>query len=160
VRGISSNVRVHAVVDRFLEHARIYHFKNGGQDEVYCASADWMPRNFRRRVEVMWPIVDEVLKRRVIEEILGTMRAENVKGWLLQHDGTYQHITPKEHEPLLRSQLRFMELARERAREADPIRAIGSMQFAPVSSPRSALEKLRRKDRKKKKRKRDHPADG
>ena len=75
VPGVSEHIRVHAIIDRFLEHARIFHFTNGGNDEVYCSSADWMPRNFHRRVEVMFPILDESLKRRVIDEILGTMRA-------------------------------------------------------------------------------------
>jgi polyphosphate kinase len=155
VKGISSNIRVHAVVDRFLEHARIYCFRNGGQEEVYCSSADWMPRNFRRRVELMWPIVEESLKRRMIDEILGTMRSDNLKGWLLQPDGTYHQVVAKEGDALVRSQVRFMELARERSREQDTILAIGSKQFATASSPRAALDKLRRKDRKKKKRKRD-----
>jgi polyphosphate kinase len=155
VKNISTNIRVHAVVDRFLEHARIYHFKNGGTDEVYCSSADWMPRNFRRRVEVMWPIVDETLRRRMIDEILCTMRADTAKGWLLQSDGTYQKVITRPGELALRSQARFMELARERAREAEPILSLSGKQMATASSPRTALEKLRRKDRKKKKRKRE-----
>ena len=85
VPAVSEGIRVHATVDRFLEHSRIFHFKNGGNDEVYCSSADWMPRNFRRRVEVMYPILDESLKRRITDEILGTMRRDGVKALSLIH---------------------------------------------------------------------------
>ncbi|MEO6599809.1 MAG: polyphosphate kinase 1, partial [Polyangiaceae bacterium] len=86
VPGVSERIRVHAVIDRYLEHARIFHFSNGGQDEVFCSSADWMPRNFRRRVEVLFPILDESLKKRVMDEVLGTMRSDNTKAWQLRPD--------------------------------------------------------------------------
>jgi len=149
VPGVSENIRVHAVIDRYLEHARIFHFKNGGQDEVFCSSADWMPRNFRRRVEVMFPISDESLKKRVIEEVLGTMRADNVKGWLLKPDGVYQRI---EAEGLpVRSQARFVDLARERARESEAI--LGLQSKGPTLATPRALDKLRRRAGKKRKRK-------
>ncbi len=147
VEGVSETIRVHAVIDRFLEHARIFHFANGGDEEVFCSSADWMPRNFRRRVEVMFPIMDDALRVRVRDEILGTMRADDVKGWLLDAAGRYGRV--KRSENPIRSQQRFMELARERAREADvPL----ARQLAPAPSPMAAMEKLRRKGRKKKKR--------
>jgi polyphosphate kinase len=147
VPGVSEHIRVHAVIDRFLEHARIFHFENGGEDEVYCSSADWMPRNFRRRVEAMFPILDEQLKRRVRDEILGTMRRDNLKSWRLGADGRYTRVTATEDDPV-RSQQRFMDLARERARESDiPL----SRQLAPA--PRAtAMDKLRRKGKKKRKR--------
>ena len=150
--GVSERIRVHAIVDRFLEHARIFHFKNAGEDEVFCASADWMPRNFRRRVEVMFPILDESLKRRVIDEVLGTMRKDNCKGWVLCPDGTYQKVKRREEEPELRSQQRFMELARERARESDNVLGIGPRPLTVVTTPRAALEKLRRKGKKRRRR--------
>ena len=149
VPGVSERIRVHAVIDRFLEHARIFHFKNGGQDEVFCSSADWMPRNFRRRVEVMFPILDESLKKRVMEEVLGTMRIDNCKGWLLAPEGVYQRIEGE--GTLVRSQARFMELARERARESEAILGLQSKQLA-LATPR-ALDKLRRRAKKKRKRK-------
>jgi polyphosphate kinase len=147
VPGVSERIRVHAVIDRFLEHARIFHFKNGGQDEVFCSSADWMPRNFRRRVEVMFPILDETLKKRVIEEVLGTMRSDNTKGWLLRPTGVYQRIET-EGTPL-RSQSRFMELARERARESESLLGLQSKPLT-LATPR-ALDKLRRRAGKKRK---------
>jgi polyphosphate kinase len=154
VKGISDNIRVHAVIDRFLEHSRVFHFRNGGTDEVFASSADWMPRNFRRRVEVMWPILDDQLKLRMIDEVLGTMAADDAKGWVLDPSGMYRRVkTDKDAKPL-RSQVRFMEAARERLRESEPAL---SRQLAPAPSPVATLDKLRRKGagRKKKHRHRD-----
>jgi polyphosphate kinase len=142
------------VIDRFLEHARVFHFANGGQDEVYCASADWMPRNFRRRVEVLFPILDEQLKQRTMHEVLGTMHADNVKGWLLGPDGRYTRVVLGTDDTPVRSQARFIELARERAREAERTLPIQSRSLTPVASPSSTLERLRRSRQRRKKRKR------
>jgi polyphosphate kinase len=150
VPGISERIRVHAVIDRFLEHARIFHFKNGGQDEVFCSSADWMPRNFRRRVEVMFPILDESLKKRVMEEVLGTMRSDNSKAWLLKPNAIYERIQPE--GTVVRSQARFMDLARERARESEALLGLQSKPLTLATTPR-ALDKLRRRATKKRKRK-------
>jgi polyphosphate kinase len=149
VPGISERIRVHAVIDRYLEHARIFHFNNGGQDEVFCSSADWMPRNFRRRVEVLFPILDESLKKRVMEEVLSTMRSDNTKSWQLRPDGIYRR-----NETIgtaVRSQARFMELARERARESEALLGLQSKPLT-LATPR-ALDKLRRRADKKRKRK-------
>jgi polyphosphate kinase len=151
IPGVSERIRVHTVIDRFLEHARIFHFKNGGQDEVFCSSADWMPRNFRRRVEVMFPIVDEALKKRVMEEVLGTMRADTAKGWLLGSNAVYQRIHGE--GPALRSQARFMELARERAKESDALLGLQSKPLT-LATPR-ALDKLRRRAKKRKRKTRE-----
>jgi polyphosphate kinase len=151
VPEVSERIRVHAIVDRFLEHARIFHFKNGGNDEVYCSSADWMPRNFRRRVEVMYPILDEGLKRRLIDEILATMRRDNVKAWSLRSDGSYARVLPSNDETV-RSQQRFMELARERSRENEA--GILALSSKSLPGPVRALDKLRRRGKKKKKRNR------
>ncbi len=120
-----------------------------GKDEVFCSSADWMPRNFRRRVEVMFPILDESLRKRVMEEVLGTMRSDNCKGWLLGPDGVYQRIETE--GATVRSQARFMDLARERARESEAILGLQS-KGVTLATPR-ALDKLRRRDGKKRKRK-------
>ena len=143
--------RVRALVDRFLEHARIFYFRNGGTDEVFGSSADWMPRNFRRRVEVMYPILDESLKRRVIGEVLGQTQKDNVKAWALRTDGSYARITPKDDEPALRSQQRFMELTRERARENDLVLS-GLSSKSSLPGPARTLDKLRRREKKKKRR--------
>jgi polyphosphate kinase len=150
IAGVSDRIRVHTVIDRFLEHARLFHFRNGGADEVFCSSADWMPRNFRRRVEVMFPVLDEGLKQRMIEEVLGIMRSDTAKGWLLRASGQYERCAERDG---VRSQQRFMELARERAREQEPIRALSSK---PLTVPPAPIERLRRRpEKKRKKRPRD-----
>jgi polyphosphate kinase len=149
IPGVSERIRVNAVIDRFLEHARIFHFKNGGQDEVFCSSSDWMPRNFRRRVEVMFPIIDDALRARMIHEILGTMRADRAKTWSLASNGSY---TRRSDVGGLRSQQRFMELARERGRESESLLGLTAKAVATPAS--RALDKLRRRGSKKRKRKR------
>ncbi len=115
VPGTSDNIRVISIVDRFLEHARIFHFGAGGKDEVYLSSADWMPRNFLRRVEVMFPIEDPTLRERLIKEILGISLADDVKARRLAADGSYHRVQPDDKAAPVRSQQRFMELAREKA---------------------------------------------
>jgi len=113
VPGTSDNIRVFSVVDKFLEHSRISYFQNGDAPEVYLSSADWMPRNFRRRVEVMFPVEDPRLKSRIVDGILGVALADNVKARVLQPDGTYIRKQPKPGEPVIRSQLEFQNMARE-----------------------------------------------
>ncbi len=145
VPGVSENIRVNAVVDRFLEHARIFYFENAGDYEVYFSSADWMPRNFRRRVEVMFPLLDGGLKARVRDEILGAMLRDTAKSWRLDGKGRYHRVPPT--DPPFRSQLAFMEIARERARESDRLLA---RPLTTAPSPMAAIEKLRRKGKKRK----------
>jgi polyphosphate kinase len=123
----AERIRVRAVVDRFLEHTRVFWFANGGAEEVYFSSADWMPRNFRRRVELMVPVLDPQLRARVTQEVLGTMLADNVKAWELAPDGRYTRVEPAPGETPVRSQARFIELTRERLREAE---AHGRFQLA------------------------------
>ena len=92
--GVSDNIRVISIVDKYLEHSRISYFQNGDEPEVFLSSADWMPRNFRRRVEIMFPIEDPQLKRRLVDGILGVVLADNVKARELQPDGTYRRTAP------------------------------------------------------------------
>jgi polyphosphate kinase len=89
VRGVSDRIRVRSIVGRFLEHSRIYYFANGGQEEIYTGSADWMPRNLYERVEVLTPVRDELLRERVRGEILEAYLADNLKARILLKDGTY-----------------------------------------------------------------------
>jgi len=89
VPGLSENIRVRSVVGRFLEHSRIFYFQNGGNEEIYCGSADWMPRNLFERCEVAFPILDPQLRQRIREEILGAYLADNVEARFLQSDGSY-----------------------------------------------------------------------
>jgi polyphosphate kinase len=117
VEGVSDNIRVVSVVDRFLEHSRISYFHNGGKDEVYLSSADWMPRNFVRRVELMFPVEDPAIKARLRDEILAIMMSDNVKTRALQSDGSYVKVQPADGEEPLRSQIKFLELARARAEQ-------------------------------------------
>jgi polyphosphate kinase len=152
VPGVSEKIRVRAIVDRFLEHARVFYFRNGGSEEVYGSSADWMPRNFRRRVEVMYPILDESLRRRVIDEILGNAWNDSVKAWALRSDGSYARLVPGPDEVVLRSQQRFMEITRERARESEAILGLSSKSSLP--GPVRALDKLRRRGKKRKRQRR------
>ncbi|MBI2893657.1 MAG: polyphosphate kinase 1 [Deltaproteobacteria bacterium] len=112
VPGKSENIRVISVVDRFLEHSRIFVFDNDGNREVYLSSADWMERNFVRRVEVMFPVEDEAIRQRLVDEILGLTLADNAKARVLEPDGTYTRRRPADAESAVRSQVRFLELAR------------------------------------------------
>ena len=105
--GISENIRVRSIIGRFLEHSRCYYFRNGGREEVYCASADWMDRNFFRRIEVMYPILDPALKARLIAD-LELYLTDNVQAWLLQPDGTYTLLQPGEGEAPISAQERLL----------------------------------------------------
>lgn len=115
VPGISDNIRVISIVDRFLEHSRIYYFHNNGDPQVYIGSADLMDRNLMRRVEVVFPIEPAHLKDRLIHQILEIGLADNVKARELQPDGTYRRVQPAADQPLVRSQERFLEIAAENA---------------------------------------------
>ena len=115
VAGQSENIRVQSTVDRFLEHARIFFFESDGKQEIYLSSADWMPRNFVRRVEVMFPIDDAALRRRVLDEILAIQLSDNVKAQVLLPDGGYRRVTAAKGEPSVRSQDHFIALARKRS---------------------------------------------
>ncbi len=87
-----------SVMGRFLEHPRVYYFKNAGEEEIYCSSADWMPRNFFRRVEVAFPILDETLRKRVVDEAFGLYLQDNTQAWVLDADGQYTRLEPALHE--------------------------------------------------------------
>jgi polyphosphate kinase len=89
VKSLSDRIRVRSIVGRFLEHSRIFSFGNGGQVEVYCGSADWMPRNLFERCEVAFPVDSPELSTRLREEILGAYLKDNTKARLLQPDGSY-----------------------------------------------------------------------
>lgn len=106
VANQSENIRVRSIVGRFLEHSRIYYFNNGGKEELWCASADWMDRNLFRRVEVAFPL-ERRLRNRVIED-LNIWLDDNTNAWELQPDGRYQRIQPG-NEPTRTSHLIFLE---------------------------------------------------
>lgn len=103
VKGLSENIKVVSIVDRYLEHSRIFYFQNGGDDEIYLSSADWMPRNLDRRIELMFPILDEKVFEEV-KEILDVYFEDNENALALSENGTWSEIPVKNDEPLLRAQ--------------------------------------------------------
>ena len=114
VPGISDNIEVVSIVDRFLEHARIYYFQNGGDEDLYLASGDWMTRNLDRRVELMFPIEQAAHKARVIAALRAMFR-DNVKARWLRSDGAYERVAPRPGEPPFRVQEYLQEEARREA---------------------------------------------
>ncbi len=113
VPGLSENIEVISIIDRFLEHSRIFYFKAAGLHRVFVGSADLMARNMNRRIEATFPIEDTDIKHRIIHEILGITLSDNVKARELNADGTYTLRTPAEGEEVIRSQEKFIQLARE-----------------------------------------------
>jgi len=111
LEGISENIRVRSIVDRFLEHSRIFVFGEGSKKQVFLSSADWMPRNFERRVEVMFPVEDPELKHRICEEIIPVYLADNTRARILMADGSYQRIEALEEQEARRSQQELLALA-------------------------------------------------
>ncbi len=137
VPGVSENIEVRAIVDRFLEHGRVFPFANGGKRELFLSSADWMPRNFHRRVEVMVPIEDEEIKTR-LTDILAVQLADTAKSWRLLSDGGYERIQPADGEAALRSQQRFIEAARDKVKIAESVgRSSGRFHLARPMPPRN-----------------------
>ena len=121
-KGLSENIRVRSIIGRFLEHSRIYYFENGGKEEIYCGSADWMPRNLFERCEVVFPIRDAQIAARIKNEILAAMLADSLKARLLDSEGIYRHVHQTEegkHLPGFSSQEFFMKVAEGKASEED-----------------------------------------
>ena len=113
VPGLSENITVRSIIDRFLEHSRVFHFANALRPEAYVGSADWMPRNFFKRIETVFPIEDGNLLERIKTEILETQLSDNVKSRVLQSDGTYVIPVLKRGTEACRSQSEFIDLALE-----------------------------------------------
>src|SRR6059036_3176166 len=117
IPGLSENIRVISIVGRFLEHSRIYYFENAGDPVVYLSSADWMPRNFYRRIEVAFPIETPALRDQIVNEVIPTFLNDRVKARELQPDGTYRRLKPEGPEPRSQAQWHFREVTRERAKK-------------------------------------------
>jgi polyphosphate kinase len=128
MKGISDTIEVRSIVDRFLEHARVFYFRNGGHEEVYLGSADWMSRNLDKRLEILFPVKAPALVRRLIGILEGYF-ADNVKASRLLPDGRYERV-PRSGAPF-RAQEQFYLEAVEAARSA----AAGATRFRPLSRP-------------------------
>lgn len=128
IKGVSENITVRSIVGDFLEHSRIFYFENAGNSEVYCGSSDWMPRNLLKRVEILFPILDERLKERVIY-ILETLLADTVKARIEKPDGTYERIE-RHGSDLVCAQDTFCEWAQGLVATKDPVE--NSRVFIPV----------------------------
>ncbi len=109
VEGLSENIRVFSVLGRFLEHSRIYYFKNRGEEIVLMGSADLMPRNLNQRVEVLFPVENKKMIRHIREDILEVYLREDIKGWLMQPDGAYQRVEAEEKGELIDIQRWFLK---------------------------------------------------
>lgn len=137
VKGLSDRIRVRSIVGRFLEHSRIFHFANGGNDEIYIGSADWMPRNLFERCEVVFPVRDAAARARLHDEILPAYLADTVKARIQQSDGGYQRASKLYKDaPAFSSQKFLLQLAEGKA---DP---------EGIPAPRPATASLRPRDRK------------
>jgi polyphosphate kinase len=131
LKGVSDSIEVVSVVDRFLEHSRILQFKNGGDEEVYLSSADWMPRNLDRRIELLFPVESAEGRQKALLA-LDAIVQDNVKGRRLSPDGSYKRRRPARGEEPYRSQI---ELYRETKRAAERARAGAEVTFEPLPSP-------------------------
>jgi len=120
VKGLSENIRLRNLVGRFLEHARIFVFGQGGSAVVYAGSADWMPRNFFRRVEAVFPVEDPALRQRILDEILAAELRDSADAAVLQPDGTYVPVSPVEGAESFQAQRHFMGLAQARTAAGVP----------------------------------------
>ena len=127
VAGLSENIQVISILDRYLEHSRAFVFNNGGEPDVYLSSADWMPRNLDRRVELMFPILQRELKENVIAGLRAQM-ADNQKARLLKPDGTYERVAAGRSDPV-----RVQEYLYQRGiEEQERVRSLTPVRFVPI----------------------------
>ena len=140
VPGQSENIRVRSIVGRFLEHSRIFLFANDGDEQIYCGSADWMPRNLYERCEAAFPISDETQRARLRDEILAAYLADNSKARLLQRDGSYIRVPG--NAPAFNAQEFLIALTDGRATLAD-IPAPSRTAPQPTPKPRKPRAKQR-----------------
>jgi polyphosphate kinase len=128
IKKISENIEVRSIIDRFLEHSRIYYFRNGGHEEIYFSSADWMRRNLDQRIEILFPVLDKRLKARALD-ILETFFKDNVQTWRLLPNGRYERIVPRGKK--FRAQEKFYTDAVKASASARHIQT----RFRPLSRP-------------------------
>ena len=134
IPGLSENIRVISIVGRFLEHSRIYYFGNAGQSDLYLASADWMPRNFLRRIEVAFPIESPPLRVELLDEIIPSLLHDRVKARELQPDASYRRLHPEGKEPRSQAQLHFRQRSRRRMKKIKPQKTTATTKLIPITS--------------------------
>ena len=134
IPGLSENIRVISIVGRFLEHSRVYYFANGGKPDLYLASADWMPRNFYRRVEIAFPIEAPALRDEIIDEVLPRFLTDYGKARELQPDGSYVRLKPEEGAPRSQAQLQFREHSRRQAKKLAEKQRAAKMRLSPIEN--------------------------
>jgi polyphosphate kinase len=132
IPGLSENIRVISIVGRFLEHSRIYYFQNDGESALYLASADWMPRNFYRRVEVAFPIEAPLLRDEIMNEILPRFLTDYGKARELQPDGSYVRLKPENGAPRSQAQLQFREISRRQAKKLAERQRVSKLRLVPI----------------------------
>jgi len=135
IPGLSENIRVVSIVGRFLEHSRIYYFENAGVPVLYLSSADWMPRNLLRRVEIAFPIEDPALRKEIIDEVLPAFSNDRVKARELQPDGSYLRLHPRDGEKASQAQLFFRQNSRNQARRLAESKKKRSIRLTPIKAP-------------------------
>ena len=136
VPGLSDYIRVVSIVGRFLEHSRAYVFENAGAPEVFLSSADWMPRNFLRRIEVAVPIKTPALRDRIIKEILPNCLHDRVKARELQPDGKYRRLKPEGKEPRAQAQWHFRQQSREQTKKLSKAKKRSGLRLVPITEPK------------------------
>jgi polyphosphate kinase len=149
LKGVSEHIRVRSIIGRFLEHSRIFYFANGGKEEIYCGSADWMPRNLFERCEVVFPIRDPQIRARIRNEILAAYLADTVKARSLDDGGNYHRVRESEvgrSLPVFNAQEFFMQVAEGKATAEE----IPKVQVPEAEKPhaKSSSKKAAPKDRK------------
>jgi polyphosphate kinase len=133
---VSEHIRVISIVDRYLEHARIFYFHNGGKPTFWLASADWMPRNFTRRIEIAFPVLEPQLQRKLMD-ILEHQLADSVKAWRMEPDGRYVRNRTN-NAPAFRFQERFYETLQAKER-AGASKCIGTIDGRDLLPPDQAM---------------------
>lgn len=94
IKGVSENIHVRSIVGRFLEHTRVFYFYHGGEELIYCSSADWMPRNMHIRVETAFPIEEKRPREQIFSFGLQNYLTDNTRAWIMHSDGTYRQVKP------------------------------------------------------------------
>jgi len=133
IKGVSENIRVISVIDHYLEHSRIYYFSNGGAEEIYLSSADWMTRNLEKRVEILFPIQDEKLGAE-LRDILGGYFRDNCQASFLDKNGAWTYLTHQEGEKPFRVQKEMLSRAAQASEKSGPAKLEYTVRRSPSQS--------------------------